>query len=610
MRTDSHPDVDIAADIRRIWGFESLRPLQSEAISAGVAGRDSLVVMPTGGGKSLCYQVPPLVAARSGDTRIDVCVSPLIALMKDQVDGLKASGYPAAALHSGMDASERDAARRAVSQGQIRLLFVSPERLLAPGFDVWLGRVGVRAVAIDEAHCISQWGHDFRPEYRQLQSLRELLPGVSIHACTATATPRVQRDIVEQLALKDPLVLVGNFDRPNLIYRIEPRMGGRDQLLQVLSRHRNEAVIVYCISRKETESLAEFLKGHRFSAACYHAGLQSQERQRVQEAFTAEELDVVVATVAFGMGIDRSNVRCVVHMAMPKSVEHYQQETGRAGRDDLESECVLFYSYSDVVKWRSLSEGGAQDANAQLEAMANFAGSAVCRHRWIVEHFGQSYSKPACGACDMCLGEIRTAPDSTTLARKLLSAVVRTGQRYGAGYIADVVRGADTEEVRRRGHALLPTFGLLKHEDRGALTNYVFQLVELGLLERTQGEQPVMVLTAAGREALSGNVQVPLRLPPKGRGRKHATAASGVVGLHQVDPALFDRLRALRRHIAHERKIPPYVVFSDATLREIAAIKPRTLQALRTIKGVGDKKLAEFGQSFIDECAAESVPLG
>ena len=463
-----HPGLDAAVfdDIQRVWGFDTLRPLQAEAIAAGIAGRDSLVVMPTGGGKSLCYQVPPLAAARAGDTRIDVCVSPLIALMKDQVDGLRTNGYPAASLHSGMTNEERDEVRRAVGAGEVRLLFVSPERLLAPGFDTWLGSVGVRAIAIDEAHCISQWGHDFRPEYRQLKQLRRMFPGVSLHACTATAAPPVRDDIVAQLELIDPLVLVGNFDRPNLIYRIEPRIDGRKQILGVLERHRGDAVIVYCMSRKETEAIAEYLSKEKFNAACYHAGMTSIQRSKVQERFTAEKLDIVVATVAFGMGIDRSNVRAVVHMTIPKSIEHYQQETGRAGRDGLESECVLFHSYADVVKWNSITERSTNEARArldeegadaeayealdasvaqgrvQLEAMQRMASGAVCRHRWLVEHFGQRYEPIAresragdangCGACDVCMQEVRMATDSTTVARKLLSAVVRTGQRYGA----------------------------------------------------------------------------------------------------------------------------------------------------------------------------------
>jgi ATP-dependent DNA helicase RecQ len=644
MRTEPHiatqdaprgtlPALDDAVmeDVRRIWGFDALRPLQSEAIAAGMAGRDSLVVMPTGGGKSLCYQVPPLAAARAGDARIDVCVSPLIALMKDQVDGLRTNGYPAAALHSGMTTDQRDSVRRDVRAGDVRLLFVSPERLLAPGFDAWLGSVGVRAIAIDEAHCISQWGHDFRPEYRQLARLRTMFPDASLHACTATATPRVQHDIVAQLELREPLVLVGNFDRPNLVYRVEPRVDGRRQLLEVLSRHRGDAVIVYCLSRKDTESLAEFLRKEGFQAGCYHAGLAADERHRVQEAFTEERLDVVVATVAFGMGIDRSNVRAVVHMTMPKSVEHYQQETGRAGRDGLESECVLFHSYADVVKWQSiidssadeararLGEGGADDAafealddavaqgRAHLEAMQRMAGTAVCRHRWIVEHFGQEWhAAPAgCGACDVCLGEVRMMPDSTTVARKLLSAVVRTGQRFGAAYVADVARGASTEEVARRGHASLPTYGVLKGEDRNALINCMFQLVEHGLLARTDGEHPVLVLTPDGHRALRGEVEVALRAPPRGRGRKHATARE-VHGAHEVDTSLFERLRALRRELAAQRGVPPYVIFSDATLLEMAARRPGTLEEMAAVRGVGERKLADLGPAFLAAIAGES----
>jgi ATP-dependent DNA helicase RecQ len=643
MRTEPHSPAqeaqlapEVLEEVRRIWGFDALRPLQAEAIAAGIAGRDSLLVMPTGGGKSLCYQVPPLAAALAGERRIDVCVSPLIALMKDQVDGLRSNGYPAAALHSGMPADERDAVRRSVRDGEVRLLFVSPERLLAPGFDAWLGSVGVRAIAIDEAHCISQWGHDFRPEYRQIASLRATFPHASLHACTATATPRVRRDIAAQLELRDPVELVGSFDRPNLVYRIEPRVDGRRQLLEVIGRHRGDAVIVYCLSRKDTESLAEFLRKEGFGAAAYHAGMQADRRAKVQEDFAEERLDIVVATVAFGMGIDRSNVRAVVHMTMPKSIEHYQQETGRAGRDGLESECVLFHSYADVVKWGSIAGGSADEARArledmgaepeafaaldeslaqgraQLEAMQRLAASPVCRHRWIVEHFGQRFEPAArderspdggtCGACDVCLGEVRMVPDSTTVARKLLSAVVRTGQRYGAAYVADVARGAETEEVARRGHAGLPTYGVLRGEDRAALVSYVFQLVEHGLLARTDDEHPVLVLTEEGHRALRGGLEVPLRAPPRGRGRRHA-AAKAVHGAHEVDTGLFERLRALRRELAAARGVPPYVVFSDATLLEFAGRRPATLAEFAECRGVGERKLAEYGEAFLAEIA-------
>jgi len=626
--SESALPVPIAEALHRYWGYDALRPLQREAIEAEIAGRDSLVVLPTGGGKSICYQIPPLV-----DDRLDIVVSPLISLMKDQVDGLRESGYPAAAVHSNLSSAERQAVRAQLRGGDLRLLFVSPERLVGEEFLDFIGRLGVRRFAIDEAHCISQWGHDFRPEYRRLAVLRERFPQATLHAYTATATPRVRQDIVAQLGLRDPEILVGIFDRPNLLYRIQPATDPQRQALAIVQRHRGEAAIVYCLSRHDTESMARFLKDSGVRAAAYHAGLEPTERARVQEAFAQERLEVVAATVAFGMGIDRSDVRCVVHAAMPKSIENYQQETGRAGRDGLESECVLFHSYADVVKWNSITEGSAQEARArleesgaeqdafdaldasvaqgrsQLEAMQRLAASPVCRHRWIVEHFGQRFQHAAreerspevgsCGACDVCLGEVRMVPESTTVARKLLSAVVRTGQRFGAAYVADVARGAETEDIARRGHASLPTYGVLKGEDRATLTNYVFQLVEHGLLERTDGEHPVLVLTPDGHRALRGELEVPLRAPPRGRGRKHATAKA-VHGAHEVDAALFDRLRTVRRDLAAQRGVPPYVIFSDATLLELAARKPRTLDEFATVKGVGEKKLADLGQTFLD----------
>ena len=348
-------DPQILGTVQRYWGYTSLRPLQAQAIRAGLDHRDSLVVLPTGGGKSLCYQVPPAIAERT-----DIVVSPLISLMKDQVDGLNANGYAAAALHSGLSDAERREIERGIAQDKYRLLFVAPERLLTSSFMQVIQRLEVKAFAIDEAHCISQWGHDFRPEYRQLRTLKDRFPGASVHAYTATATPRVREDIVAQLGLENPNVLVGVFDRPNLVYRIVPKVQVESQALEVVRRHTGEAVIVYCISRKDTEYTAEVLKANGVNAAAYHAGMEKASRSAVQDAFAKEQLDVVVATVAFGMGIDRSNVRCVVHAAMPKTVEHYQQETGRAGRDGLEAECIMFYSYGDVMRWQSLIEFSAE----------------------------------------------------------------------------------------------------------------------------------------------------------------------------------------------------------------------------------------------------------
>ncbi len=607
---------------RRVWGFESFRPLQLEAIDAVMRGRDALVVLPTGGGKSLCYQVPALLRRQQDARALAVVVSPLISLMKDQVDGLVDAGYPAAALHSGMDPESRGAVQRRVREGAVALLFVSPERLVSPGFAEWLAGQGTWMVAVDEAHCISQWGHDFRPEYRQLAALRELLPDAVMLACTATATPQVRTDIQAQLRLREPLRLVGSFDRPNLVYRMEPRTDGAAQVSAVVARHRHEATIVYCLSRRDTERLRDQIRGDGIRAECYHAGLPAPERARVQEAFLAERVDVVVATVAFGMGIDRSNVRCVVHASLPRSIEHWQQEAGRAGRDGLEAECVVLYSHADVRRWERLMERpGAEAAAADdqdavmegerasqldaLERMRRLAGASVCRHRAIVEHFGQAWRGGACGACDHCLGEVRLVADGTTVARKILSAVARVEQRFGVGHVVDVLRGADTEAVRRRGHERLSVHGLLASWERPVLVNLVHQLVELGLLHRTEGDHPVLHLTAEGIQAMKGGTEVPLRQPPRGGRRSSAPAREGWEG---VDRELFDALRLLRRELAEARGVRPYMVFTDDSLRDMARQRPRSLAEFSGIHGVGERKLADYGPAFIQAIAEHRVP--
>ena len=513
-RTASPPVTgDILQTIRRYWGFSGLRPLQAEAIQAGVEQRDSLVVLPTGGGKSLCYQVPPLVAGRT-----DVVVSPLISLMKDQVDALAACGYPAAALHSGLTAAERRQANARLRAGACRLVFVAPERLLSPWFLDLVGALRVRAFAIDEAHCISHWGHDFRPEYRQLAVLKERFPGASVHAYTATATERVRADIIGQLGLDDPAVLVGCFDRPNLVYRVLPRLGLQAQVDEVLARHTGQAVIIYCITRAATERLAAYLSGRGHRAAHYHAGMEAEERRRTQDDFANERVDVIVATVAFGMGIDRSDVRCVIHAAMPKSIEHYQQETGRAGRDDLEAECVLFYSAADVLRWKSLVERSAAEAEAPeavsgaaralIEQMRRFAAPGRCRHRSLSEHFGQSYARDNCRACDVCLEECEALEDGTVEAQKIFSCVARTGQRFGAGHIVDVLRGAGSERIRALRHDRLSTYGIMRETAKTVLTSQVFQLIDQGLLERTGGSYPVLELNDTSWSVMRGERRV------------------------------------------------------------------------------------------------------
>ena len=606
--------TDILATVHRYWGFSELRPLQEQAIRAGLERRDSLVVMPTGGGKSLCYQVPAELARRT-----DIVVSPLISLMKDQVDGLRESGYPAGALYSGMPLDTVRETEAQIAAGRYRLVFVAPERLLTPRFLQLIERLQVRAFAIDEAHCISHWGHDFRPEYRQLAELKTRFPQASVHAYTATATARVRADIAEQLRLHNPAVLVGTFDRPNLMYRIVPRVDAQMQVLQVLRRHPGEAAIVYCISRKDTEAMAEWLQANRLRAAFYHAGMEADERRRTQDAFASEEIDVVAATVAFGMGIDRSDVRCVIHAAMPKSIEHYQQETGRAGRDGLEAECVLLYSAADVLRWESLIEKSAADASARVEVIAaarellehmrRFCTGVHCRHRKLSEYFGQEYSKPNCEACDLCLNEVEGLADATVTAQKILSCVARAGERFGAEHIVDVLLGANTERVRRWRHEELSTYGLMKGTNRKTLINMLYQLLDDGLLERTAEERPVLRLNDASRDVLRGKRTVRL-LQPKAEVSKTRFDEQSWEG---VDHGLFESLRTLRRQVADERDVPAYVLFSDATLRDMARVRPGSASALLGIRGVGERKLADLGPRFLEliatYCRAQELPL-
>ena len=593
----------------RWWGFDQLRPQQAEAIQAALDGRDSVVVMPTGGGKSLCYQLPPLV----GDST-DVVISPLVALMKDQVDALEAIGYPAAALHSGLSADERANVRDRLAAGELRLLFTAPERLVNSGLLDLLARVGVKRFAIDEAHCISHWGHDFRPEYRQLALLRERFPAASLHAFTATATPRVRSDIAAQLHLRNPTMLLGTFDRPNLCYRVVPRTDRINQTLRILGRHAGEASIVYCISRRETEQLAARLAAEGILARPYHAGLDPKERRRTQEAFARETIDVVVATVAFGMGIDRSDVRLVLHTSLPKSLEAYQQETGRAGRDSLAAECVLLYSSADVFSWESLvrksaTESDLEPAEAErliagqmehLHSMRRYAQAARCRHAALSEYFGQAYGTESCGACDVCLGETENFPDSTVTAQKIISCVARVEGRFGVRHVCEVLRGATTDGIKRHGHERLSTFGLLASLDQRATENLVHQLLDQGLLARSVGDRPVVMLNTLSWEVLRGTRPVVLLEPRVG---KTKTAKADADDWQDVDRDLFERLRSWRRRVAEGRGKPAWTILDDKALRAIAREKPTSPAALLRVKGIGEKRLADFGTAILDMVA-------
>jgi len=590
----------------RYWGYSSFRPLQEEAMNASLAGRDSLVVMPTGGGKSLCYQAPAMLR-----DSITIVVSPLISLMKDQVDALAACGVPAAMMNSSQMSYALRGIERDLLDGKIKLLFVSPERLALPHFRALLQRANAKTFAIDEAHCISHWGHDFRPEYRQLATLRQEFADASIHAYTATATRQVRRDIAEQLALRDPLLLVGDFDRANLVYRILPRVDEWKQTIEVLERHKGESGIIYCVRRKDVDALGEQLRKRGYAVRTYHAGMSAEERREAQEAFAKEQCDVVVATVAFGMGIDRSNVRFVLHTAMPKSIEHYQQETGRAGRDGLEAECVLFYSAADTFLWRSMIERPSEDdvppdpawvesAKRHLNDLDRYCSGTACRHRALVEYFGQPYTKPSCGACDICLGETEDVGDALTVAQKILSCVYRMNQSWGAGQVISVLRGESTEKVRQRRHDQLSTYAVLKGHSRNEIRDWIWQLIGQGYLEQSGDEYPVLRLTQTSRQLLRGETEVRLRQPIAPARRAERQRRSTAVDESQpYDRALFDVLRKWRRGEAEERGVPPYVIFSDRTLREIARARPATLIELREVYGVGDAKLEAFGGAVL-----------
>ena len=580
-------------------------------MDAVVAGRDSLLVLPTGGGKSLCFQVPALV--RDG---LAVVVSPLIALMKDQVDTLLTNGVPAACYNSAMTSDQKASVRAGLRESRFRLLYLAPERLVGDGGDssIWgLSAAPISFVAVDEAHCISQWGHDFRPEYRQLATLRQAIPSASMHAFTATATTRVRRDIVSQLGLREAALMVGSFDRPNLVYRVLPRANLKRQILEVLSRHRNQAGVIYCLSRREVDDVAAWLRDEGHRALPYHAGLADTERHRNQDAFLNEDVDIVVATVAFGMGIDRSDVRFVIHAGAPQSLEHYQQESGRAGRDGLEAECVLFTSAADFLKWRVLLERNGEltdERRSLMRDMERYASRVGCRHRHIVAYFGEPYERHACEACDFCLGELESMPEPVLLARKILSCVARVGQRFGSAHVTNVLRGSESEQVAARGHAQLTTFGLLRDASIDEVRGYIDQLLAHGLLQQSDDSYPVLQLTTAGAVLMktgagAGDFSL-ARQRKLEKGRSAPRARIEVESWEGVDRSVFDRLRAMRLEIARTRGVPPYVIFHDSTLRELARARPTSLRELAGIYGMGARKIDTLGSVVLQTIHADA----
>ncbi len=586
--------------LQRYWGYDGFRPLQEEAMRSVLDGRDSVVVLPTGGGKSLCYQAPAM--CREG---LAVVVSPLISLMKDQVDALVSNGIPAAFVNSTQSGAERSRVVDDLRSGRVKLLYVSPEKLVQDRMIEFLKDLNVSTFAIDEAHCVSEWGHDFRPEYRQLNLLRENFPTVGLHAYTATATERVREDIVKSLRLRQPDILVGSFDRPNLIYKVERRKSGLGQVREILGRHKGESGIIYCTTRNDVDSLSLELNGQDCKTLPYHAGMPDDDRRRNQDAFIQESCDIIVATVAFGMGIDKSNVRFVIHYGMPKALENYQQESGRSGRDGLEAECCLLYSGSEMVRWKKMVEesspGPAREAALQsLEAMTRFATGATCRHKSLVNYFGQELpaeQAESCGACDVCLGQLDLVEDSLVIGQKILSSVFRQEQRFGSDYTTMVLKGSKEQRVLQNGHDQLSTYGLLADVAQKTIRDWVEQLVGQDFLKK-EGEYSLLKITDNGWKLLRGET-IPKLLRPAAPTKEKRKATVIADSWDGVDRGLFDSLRDLRRDKAGAMSVPAYIVFSDTTLRDMARRRPTTIAGFHSVKGVGEKKLADFGQEFI-----------
>ena len=594
MKTD--PLLEL---LKKTFGYDEFRPLQREIIEASLDGRDTFALLPTGGGKSLCFQLPALL--RDGLT---VVVSPLIALMKDQVDQLEVAGVAATFLNSSLKVAESKSRLRGLHEGKFRLLYAAPERLMLDNWQENLRAWNVTALAIDEAHCISEWGHDFRPEYRQLERLRALLPDVPVTALTATATERVREDIVRHLKLRDPAVFVASFNRPNLSYRVIPKDQGVRQLAEFVGRRPMDGGIVYCATRATADRLAASLNERGFPARPYHAGLTAGERAENQELFLRDEVRIICATIAFGMGINKPNVRWVIHHDLPKNIEGYYQETGRAGRDGLPADCLLLFNPGDAAKQTHFIEEMSsakeqQIAREQLRLMMHYAECPSCRRRELLRYFGEEYPAPTCESCDNCL-EPRESYNATTHAQKLLSCVyrVREGGRFGVGlnHLIEILTGADTEKIRRWRHDQLSTYGLGRDLGRPEWASIGRELIRMGLIEQEKGEFPTIALTEAGLDALKSRRVI--MLTKSMMKKKVPVARAGEIA---CDETLFDRLRKLRKKLADERGVPAYVIFGDNTLRLMAREYPEKPDDLRGISGIGEKKMAEFGEAFAAE---------
>ncbi|MGH7203150.1 MAG: DNA helicase RecQ [Candidatus Levyibacteriota bacterium] len=586
---------DLQSTLQQYFGYSTFRPLQENIIDDILQKKDVFVLMPTGGGKSLCYQLPSLI-----QNGVTIVISPLISLMKDQVDGLVHNGVNAAYLNSSLGTQQQQEVLNRLHTNNLSLLYVAPERLVQNSFFALLKQIPINFFAIDEAHCISQWGHDFRPEYRQLDCLRRVFPDKALVALTATATPRVRTDIIERLNLQVTQVYQASFNRPNLTYRIVRKQDPFTQVSDYIARQNGGSGIIYCQSRKTVEQVANRLQTRGVKALPYHAGLPDAVKKQNQERFIHEDTDVIVATIAFGMGIDKPNVRYIIHYDLPRSIEHYYQETGRAGRDGLPSECLFLYSYGDKFFYeRFVNDKQADEerlvAKAQLNRIIDYAQSKLCRRALLLQYFAEHYTQNNCASCDNCLSPKATF-DGTILAQKILSCVYRTGQRFGVGHIVGVLAGSKEKNILHLGHEKLSTYGIIKDYDRSDIKTFIYELLQLGYLKQSDDQYVVLSLTEKSKAVLQKKENVVLTKP-----EERAIRTQELDDASKKDTRLFNLLRALRKQIADKQNVPPYIIFADTALKDMATYFPHTEEQFSHMYGVGEEKLKHYAKPFLKE---------